>query len=160
MNYFRFILPALAFITLFSACKKDDAPVKPKSKAEMISSPSGKKWKLTVSTVSLIKGAVTETESMLEDYEACELDNVFILFADKKYEEREGATKCHPSDNDLVDSGTWTLKNNDTEFEQVIDGIPYSMKILELSESTIKVEDVLTSPDGFKLVFTDTYKAL
>jgi hypothetical protein len=159
MKNIRLLITALAFITLVSACKKDDAPVKPKTKTEMISSTSGKKWKLTVSTMSYTAGGVTETEDMLEGSEACELDNIVILFADKKYEEREGATKCDPSDKDLIDSGTWDLRNNDTELVQVIDGDTYAMKVLEISETTIKVEDALPLDNGTKLVFTDTYKA-
>ena len=159
MKNIRLLITALAFITLVSACKKDDAPVKPKTKTEMISSTSGKKWKLTVSTMSYTAGGVTEIEDMLEGSEASELDNIVILFADKKYEEREGATKCDPSDSDLIDSGTWDLRNNDTELVQVIDGDTYAMKVLEISETTIKVEDALPLDNGAMLVFTDTYKA-
>jgi hypothetical protein len=160
MKNFRLLITALAFITLFSACKKDDAPIKPKTKAEMISSTSGKKWKLVASTMSLvIPGKPTETEDMLEDYEPCELDNLSILFADKKYEEKEGATKCDPSDSDLIGSGTWDLRNNDTEFVITSDGDSFEYKVVEITETTIKVEDSLPLANGAVLVFTETYRA-
>ena len=159
MKNFRLLVMALSLVTFFSACKKDDAPIKTKTKSEMISSTSGKSWKLVTSTMSLEKDGKTETENMLEDYEPCDLDDLYILFADKKYEEKEGATKCDPSDNDLIGSGTWELRNNDTEFilNSGNGGLEY--KILELSETTLKLEDSYTLADGSKLTFTEIYKA-
>jgi hypothetical protein len=159
MKNLRLLTVALAFVTLFSACKKDDAPAKPKTKAEMISNTSGKKWKLVASTMSITINGITQTEDMLEDYEACELDNLSILFADKKYEEREGATKCDPTDSDLIGNGTWDLRKNDTEFVLTSDGDSYEYKVLEISETTIKVEDSLPLANGTVLVFTETYRA-
>jgi hypothetical protein len=159
MKNIKLLITALAFITFFSACKKDDAPVKPKTKKEMISSEAGKKWRLSAYTMTYTAGGVKETEDMLADYDACELDNIIILFANKKYEEREGATKCDPSDSDLIDSGTWDLRNNDSELVEVIDGDEYVYKVLEISESTIKVEDSMPLSNGATLTFTETYKA-
>jgi major membrane immunogen (membrane-anchored lipoprotein) len=157
MKNFRLLITALAFITMFSACKKDDAPVKPKTKTEMISSASGKKWKLTTSTMTYSVGGQSETEDLLADYDACELDDLYILFADKKFEHREGATKC--DDTDLVDSGTWDLRNNDTEFELSSGTDSAVMKVKEISETTLKVEYTLTA-SGILFTLNQTYQAL
>ena len=159
MKNFRLLAITLSLLTFFSACKKDDAPIKTKTKSEMISSTSGKQWKLVASTVTYIQDGETETDNMLEDYEACELDDLYIMFADKKYEEREGASKCDPTDSDLMNSGAWELRNNDTELVFTVNGNELVYKVLDISESSIKVEDSLTLADGDKLIFTETYKA-
>jgi hypothetical protein len=139
MKNLRFLIAALAFVTFFSACKKDDAP-KVKTKAEMISNTSGKRWTISSMTAKYTFNGQQQEQDAKPYYfpEECQRDNIMVLYADKKYETREGTVKC--STNDVVATGTWELKNNDTELHITSGGNALFSKILELSETTIKTE--------------------
>jgi len=101
-----------------------------------------KKWKITS-----MKAKYTFNNQQKEDdvfnevfEEACDRDNLSVLFSNKKYEAREGATKCD-NNNDLLDSGTWELKNNDTELHITTakTGTLYST-LKEVTETSITTE--------------------
>jgi hypothetical protein len=139
MKNLRLFIIALALLTSFSACKKDDAP-KVKTTAEKISSASGKRWAITSVTAKYTLGGQQREEDIKEYYfdDECEQDNLMVLYADKKVETREGAIRCGSSD--LVSSGTWELKNQDKEMHISSNGKTIYFNLVEASENTIKTE--------------------
>jgi hypothetical protein len=139
MKNFRLLVIALALLTSFSACKKDDAP-KVKTTAEKISSAEGKKWKITSMKAKFsFGGQQREMEVFSDLMSACRRDNLTVLFSNKKYEAREGATKCD-NNNDLLNTGTWELKNKDTELHvSVNQDVTYST-LKEVSETSLITE--------------------
>ncbi|MEA3427315.1 MAG: lipocalin family protein [Bacteroidota bacterium] len=45
---------------------------------------------------------------------ACVKDNKVVYRANGTYESNEGATKCNPSDPQILETGTWSLTTNET----------------------------------------------
>ena len=163
MKNLRLLIIALTLVTFFSACKKDDAP-KVKTKSEMISSDSGKQWRITsMKAKYTLNGQQREEDVMnLAFDEACERDNLTVLFRNKTYEAREGALKCGSAD--LLDTGTWELKNNDTELHVTTPktGTLYST-LKEVTETSITGEFPrtfdLTSGGKVETIVTVVYTA-
>jgi hypothetical protein len=139
MKNLRLFIIALALLTSFSACKKDDEP-KVKTTAEKISSNEGKKWKITSMKAKFNFGGQQREQEIFNDlFAACRRDNLVVLFSNKKFEEREGATKCN-NNNDLLSTGTWELKKNDTELH-LNDGTDVTYSTLkEVSETSLTTE--------------------
>jgi hypothetical protein len=90
--------------SLFS-CKKD--PVA-KSKTDLLTQAA---WKQTNSE-SGTGGVYTSDWST---YEPCEKDNLTTFKKDKTYQTTEGATKCDPTDPDVLDSGNWEFSAGETQ---------------------------------------------
>jgi hypothetical protein len=140
MKNFRLFIIALALVTFFSACKKDDAPIKPKTTAEKISSTSGKKWTISSVTAKFTISGQQREQDVRSIYfpQACQRDNIMVLYSDKKIETREGNLKCGSSD--VVSSGTWELKNSDKEMHITSNGNAIFFNLIEANETTIKTE--------------------
>ena len=161
MKNFRvqFFLIALAFVTVFSACKKDDEP-KVKSKSDMLSSAGGKKWKMTAATATFVQNNQTTTIDAYAKMRNCDKDDVTIFFSNKKIESREGASKCNTSDPDLISEGTWTFNSTETELTTIENGDVQVMAIKEISDTTIKAEYVETDEDtGTEFTYSATFTA-
>jgi hypothetical protein len=139
MKNLRLLIIALTLVTFFSACKKDDAP-KIKTTAEKISSDGGKKWMITSMKAKFTFNGQQQEHDVFAVLrpDACLRDNLLVLFSDKKFEAREGATKC--GSNDLLSTGTWELRNNDTEL-YVTSGSDVTYSTLkEVTETSITTE--------------------
>jgi len=134
---FASALLAVLLGTTFTGCSKDDDNGSSKSKKELVTQ---KTWKLVKRTMNTV-----DVTSQL--YQSCELDNVYTFSASGNYTLTEGATKCNSSDPDLVEGGSWSLKNNDTQIE--IDGDLFD--ILELNDNTCKIRP---NPDTDLQTFT------
>ncbi len=101
-------LAIAVFATLaLTACKKDDDsnPSNGGSNStveDKLTNKSTRKW---VSTDFRINGV-----SIWDFMDACEKDN-YVQFSatGKDYEENEGATKCDPANDQIIDEGTWAL---------------------------------------------------
>jgi len=119
----------------FVGCKKDSAsPSSNSSKTSIITS---KSWRVTNLKVSL--GSVVLLDQ-LQGMPACELDNVIKFATAGTYSVEEGATKCDPSDPNIVDNGTWKLESNETKFN--LDG--EQLDVVEISSNIIKLKTTVT----------------
>ena len=119
----------------FVGCKKDSAsPSSNSSKTSIITS---KSWRVTNLKVSL--GSVVLLDQ-LQGMPTCELDNVIKFATAGTYSVEEGATKCDPSDPNIVDNGTWKLESNETKFN--LDG--ELLDVVEISNNIIKLRTTVT----------------
>ena len=146
MKTYKLFFIALSFVSVLSACEKDDAP-HVKSTAEKISSDAGKKWSVaSVKAKYTINGQERQDDikSIYFDDE-CEQDNLMVLYSNKKYETREGDEKCGSSD--LVSSGTWELKKDETEIHITSNGNSSYSTIVEATETKVVTE----FPETFNL---------
>jgi hypothetical protein len=151
MKNFRLFILALSLVTFFAACKKDDAPGPDSiSLAEKISHKDGKKWVISSMTAKYtVNGQSYEQDFLpIRFQNACLRDNIMVLYTDKKIETREGNVKCGSSD--LISSGTWELKNNETEMHVSSGSTTLYSTIVEASATTIKTEypQALTLSNG------------
>lgn len=123
------LLVLVAAMVAISSCKKDEdnssTPSNNASKKELL---TAKKWKATGLTLG---GA--DFWSQIED---CEKDNINTFKTDGLYIQDEGATKCDPSDPQVITTSTWTFIDNDTKL--VYDGD--TAKINELSASKMVLQ--------------------
>lgn len=140
MKTLNAIIYAIACIVLISSCKKDDEPKV--SKTELLAGKTSKSWKQTA-------GKENGTD-YFSSYSACDKDDLYIFSANKNFEFTEGASKCDPDDDQVLDSGTWEFKANET----VIKAINLEANILELTSSTLRIRYV----DGGD-TYEDTYTA-
>ena len=104
-------------------------------------------WKIT--------GWIVVSGSISYDYwkeaDNCIKDNIVTFKADGSLTNDEGATKCDPSD-DQVLTGAWAFAENETKIEY--DGDLYTIE--SLSASTLKLSATTTS-QGTTVVQTVTF---
>lgn len=72
----------------------------------------------------------------------CSLDNVQTFYADGRYIETEGLTKCNPSDPDIFDQGPYNFNNNCTQFNLVSSHLVVNFDIVELSPNRFRIKFV------------------
>lgn len=123
----------IAFTFLLSLpmyqCKKHDKdlPDPQPSKEELIAGKSSKSYKVTKDIVN----GKDETSNQ----EPCSLDDIITINVNHTYQTTEGATKCNPSDDDVVDSGTWKL--NQKQDSIYVDDIACFINSLSAKEMII-----------------------
>lgn len=114
-------------------CKKDNNAVA-KSKTQLLTE---KTWKL-VKLEQRINTADPWSDITAANYMPCELDDIFTFTSAGVFTETEGATKCSPSDPDLVDSGNWSFQSNETILRFAGGGSTEDATIETLDASTLK----------------------
>lgn len=107
-----FVLVAV-MATLVSSCKKDDdnnsnnpSGGSSATKTEMI---TAKSWKVTGLTVG--------GQDFYSQMDACDKDDLHTFKTDNTYIYDEGASKCDPSDPQVISTGTWKFTENETKIE-------------------------------------------
>jgi hypothetical protein len=125
------MLVASFFVLSSSKCKKDDPIVK--TKAELITAAA---WKITKVE------ARTSTAAPWVDYtsflQACDKDNPTVIRSNATYEVNEGATKCSPTDPQIIEVGTWVFENNEARIKFTETGsAPYGADIELLNETNL-----------------------
>ena len=72
--------------------------------------------------------------------EACSADDCYKFSSDNKYEINEGASKCDPDDDQVYETGTWSLSaDNKTLTMTTSDGDTQGGEVEELTEGTLKL---------------------
>ena len=106
------------------ACKKDS-----KSKTDLLTSGA---WVQVNSEVG--SGGVFTTDPNWSSMAACEKDNQLIFRGDGTVEVNEGASKCDPTDPQIVDTDTWQFLENEAKIKVGT----LTSTIEELSSSTLR----------------------
>lgn len=134
--------------SLFS-CKKDNADSK-KSNYDLL---INKKWKINGETGSINGVAVNSGYDSLPDYSK---DNYFYFYDNLNYEQNAGKLLDPDSPDQIIDHGTWQLTTSDQfiSLTSLTPGaITYPLKILELTETNLKIE--YTFSDSGKVYIVD-----
>lgn len=100
------LILGVVLVVLASSCKKKEDP---KPVIEYLTGTTSKTWKVNK---VVVKQGTAEVD-LLSGQKACDTDNLLVLFTDKSYEFREGATKCDAGNPDLILKSSWVL--NETE---------------------------------------------
>jgi hypothetical protein len=126
-------------ILSFSSCKKDSTegpgttPEPQLSKKEMLAGTSQKSW---TRTKTYLNGEETTSSQ-----KACSMDDIHLFKTAGTYEIQSGATKCDPSEQQMV--GDWSFGNNETFVivKYMIGGQPYTInyKIDQLTKTSMKL---------------------
>jgi hypothetical protein len=127
------VLSILIVCSVFTvSCKKE------KTKTELLTE---KAWLRTALTVNpgIPAGAITITD-LLAQIEPCVKDDLLKFTADQKYSEEEGATKCNPSDPQIVEKGTWSFNSGETVLTKIASDTT-TFNLVELNATTLKLTD-------------------
>jgi hypothetical protein len=141
---FHFFITLFAFSLTFFSCKKSETT--PKTKTELLAGTTSKTWKIST---AVAKEGTLEL-NLINSQPPCRIDNTMILFSNKTYEIREGATKCATTDPDLVVRANWTLSADESTItldKLVLLGFEFNnpvFKITELSDNSLKGETAIT----------------
>jgi hypothetical protein len=111
---------------MFSCKKKNDQ----KSKMTLLTQ---KPW-VYAKDESKINTGVWEDD--FPTWLSCEKDDQIIFRTNNTYEFNEGATKCDPSDDQIIDSGAWAFTNNETKI--TLNG---EVTIDQLDENTLIISE-------------------
>lgn len=127
------ILSTLSLGLFFVACKKD----KSKTNADLL---KDGKWQMVAGVLYGVQNGQEFHEDAYADLDECEKDD-FITFDDNKIYIDQGADLCDPNDSQ-VETANYTLSEDGEYiiFEDGFMGGSDSSRILELSESTLKIK--------------------
>jgi Lipocalin-like domain len=139
----KLLFSALALTLLATACKKkDDEP----TRTELLTA-SG--WKYAQYGLDANKnGAIEAAESQLD---ACELDDTYTFANGGSLTQNVGTVKCFTGETNTT--GTWALKNNDTQVDITIFGFTTTLTINELSSSRLVLKEI-DGTDQYLSIFT------
>jgi|SRR5690606_32803686 len=117
---------------LLVGCKDDE---KSKSNTELL---TAENWLTTSVTIRTV-GPTSDTTIDITPEDACELDNIVKFNLDYTYSSEEGATKCDTNDNQIIESGSWSFKNDEKTLEIISGTDTQTMNINVLNASTLEV---------------------
>jgi hypothetical protein len=114
----------LLFAVVF-ACKKKGEETTPKNTLELLTGGNAKTWRVKSGI-----GKQGDLEiNLVASQGPCITDNLIKLYKDFTYEFTEGATKCHPSDPDLIVKANWTLASDNSSIS--IDRLIFLNRVIE-----------------------------
>lgn len=143
------LLFIIAFVTVFSACKKDDDK-KPASREDML---TGKRWKMTSATVDPALFGITDWYAQME---ACDKDDYTEFKKGGQAIFDQGAQVCDGEPQ--TQTGSWVFNGDQTKITVTEpDSGPITYDIIELTNSSIKVKYTEKGSDGINYTFTATY---
>jgi hypothetical protein len=138
-------LLAIIAVVGFISCKKTSE----KSKTELLTQAG---WKQTGGEMKAGAAGTWQADPNFTSMTACEKDNITVFKTDNTFEANEGATKCSPSDPQVIYTGVWAFQNNET----TITVLGQSAGIEQLTEQTL----VITYSDtigGTTYYYRETY---
>lgn len=134
MKNFRlqFLLVAFAFLTVFSACKKDDEP-SGKTKEDLL---TGKKWKMTAATIDPAILGISDWYAQMEE---CEKDNFTEFKKGGQAVFDEASNRCDGEPQTAT--GSWIFNSDQTKITITeLNEDPITFDIVELNDNTLKIK--------------------
>jgi hypothetical protein len=125
---FRYVLALVPLVLVGTSCSDDDEQ---KSKTDMLTQ---KSWKVSKAEMKTTTGTFDISAGYIED---CEKDNLVAYSRDGKFSSQTGADDCDGVDENVA--GTWSWKESETVLSVTLDGDVEEVKLVELTESTLKV---------------------
>ncbi|WP_417601277.1 lipocalin family protein [Owenweeksia hongkongensis] len=112
-NNFAAILICMSILSTTSCKKDDNESVGSQTKSEML---MGNNWVLEAWTIDppydWNNDGIDDTD-VLQFMDDCKLDDLMNFKSDASYLFEEGNTKCDPTDDQIIETGTWTLSTNE-----------------------------------------------
>jgi len=140
-------------VAVIAGCKKDDSAP---TKTDLLTSGS---WRLTASHVDPAIDAngdgVVEND-IFAVAPSCFRDNLITFKSDGTYVVDEGATKCDPSDPQIMESSNWKFTDNESKIMIGEPGSEETGQLLQLSSTVLQIKIVIDDgASGINL--TQTY---
>ena len=137
----------------FAACNKDDNDDNSKTPAEHL---KAGKWFLAAETEREQGNGKDTTYDYMSEYEACELDN-YMLFTNDSVTNDNGATKCSPSEAQILHTAVWSLIDNNSKLVLKFPGGSDTIGVSVLNATTLELKDVEIEND-VTYTFIQRYK--
>jgi len=141
-------LPVVTILLFLASCKKEDS----KTRKELLQ-------ENTCWNASKIEAKNPET-GLYEDYtdlllgDACYRDNCYTFNVDGVYKETEGVTKCDPTDEELVATGTWSISADESNISITEDSVTRTGKIETLTADKFVITSTDQSLGGIEIRVT------
>lgn len=139
-------------VAVLAGCKKDDNNNTSASKTQLLTASS---WKLTSEYFDIaldINGDGRSENEVINALPSCFTDNLMSFKADGTVTRDEGATKCYPSDPQVIETTNWKFADNETKIMIGEPGYEDEGHLLELSSSVLKIK-LGDTGDGITLTF-------
>lgn len=152
LYYFATFLMGL---TVLGCSKKEEKPTP--SKTELL---TNKNWIELSNSVSpgLPNASGVLITDLYGQYQPCDKDDFLRFETPNVFKSDEGATKCNQSAAQTT-TGTWVFNADQTIITITPqNGSPVSFNITELTDSSLKVNYVLTAQGGTNYTFTVAYR--
>lgn len=140
-KFFSFLTVALAFAVLTTSCNKDDDG---KSRTEYLTAHG---WVVDKVEIKLNGVIIPMPLDFLGNSE-CGLGVVRSFTTDFKYNERGATPQCDELLKDELSTGTWQWKNGESTITVTIDGKAEDAPVLDLNDTTLKIDAGMTSYDS------------
>lgn len=140
-KFFSFLTVALAFAVLTTSCNKDDDG---KSRTEYLTAHG---WVVDKVEIKL-NGVTTPVPIDFLGFSECGLGVVRSFTTDFKYSESGGTAQCDELLKDELSTGTWQWKNGESTISITIDGSVEDAPVLDLNDTTLKVDAGTASYDS------------
>jgi len=125
-------------VAVMAGCKKDDN--KSKSKTELLTSGSWKQTSVYFSPAVDFDGDGHEENEVINLYPPCSKDDLLTFKTNGTAVSDEGASKCDPSDPQVIETTNWKFSDDETKILIGNPGEEEAAQLLELSASVLKVK--------------------
>ncbi|RRB02803.1 hypothetical protein EHT25_20395 [Larkinella rosea] len=158
LRFFALSVPVMA---LFAGCTAKLEP-HPLTYTQILTGTEKKAWRM-VSYQIFDNGKTDGVQSVQTLLQPCEADDQFVFYAnaEHKFEYTNGATKCDPSETDVIFEDSWTLINGNASLEFVIPvlGGKFPWTIKNLTETSLTVEYYFPDIEAsYRFTFNSTTK--
>ncbi len=140
-------------VIAFAACKKDGDNDTQTPTDHLTAA----KWFLAAETEREQGNGIDTTYDYMSEYEACELDN-YMLFTKDSVVYDNGATKCNPTDAQVIARATWSLIENNNKLVIMYVGGSDTMNVTVLNATTLELKEVDTDEDGYTYTYIQRWK--
>jgi hypothetical protein len=128
---------------VITGCKKDDSKASNKTKTELLTTGSWKQTSIYFSPAVDWDGDGHTENEVLNLYSPCDRDDLMIFKTNGTVVSDEGASKCDPSDPQIIETTSWKFSDNETKIVIGDPGAEETAQLLELSSSVLKVKITL-----------------
>lgn len=135
MKKYSIIALIISILMGGSSCKKETESI-PRKQTII-----AKSWKMTSFIMVDTTGAEEEMFSAL--FQPCRQDNLYQFAADGSYKQDEGATKCDTTDQQIYETGTWTISSDESKMTLTPSGETTSdLTFVSFSANEVKLKGV------------------
>ncbi|MDI3322299.1 hypothetical protein [Pinibacter soli] len=140
-------------VAAMTGCKKDDSKTSNKSKTELLTTGSWKQTSIYFSPAVDWDGDGHKENEVINLYSPCDRDDLMTFKTNGTVVNDEGASKCDPSDPQVIETTHWKFADNETKIVIGDPGVEESAQLLELTSSVLKVK--VTMEEG-GVTYTET----
>ena len=128
----------LSLIILASACQQGEDIINPPTAEELL---SDNPWLYTAHTIEpgMLQGTFVITD-LYAQLDSCDQDDIYSFTSTGVFNLEQGDIRCTPNSDQIIDNGTWTVSDDETELSldfSTIDDITYEISELDRKEMVL-----------------------